>query len=147
MVNSPPFFHATRQEMFSTFSNKLIINSTDNCIIKKLITLSKLNFIQFFIYPCFIIEYGKKKLSLCVDNCLTDIVSCVSITQVVSVTSFNGGDSLDMIPDTVVLGGTFRAFSNTTFYQLLERIEQVIFIFISNGSHFFFFCFLSKILS
>jgi len=30
-----------------------------------------------------------------------------------------------MIPDTVVLGGTFRAFSNTSFYQLLERIEQV----------------------
>ncbi|XP_054796598.1 IAA-amino acid hydrolase ILR1-like 6 [Prosopis cineraria] len=47
-------------------------------------------------------------------------------SQVVSVTSFNGGDSLDMIPDTVVLGGTFRAFSNTSFYQLLERIEQVI---------------------
>ncbi|XP_027904680.1 IAA-amino acid hydrolase ILR1-like 6 [Vigna unguiculata] len=47
-------------------------------------------------------------------------------SQVVSVTSFNGGDNLDMIPDTVVLGGTFRAFSNTSFYQLLERIEQVI---------------------
>lgn len=42
-----------------------------------------------------------------------------------SVTSFNGGDSLDMIPDKVVLGGTFRAFSNASFYQLLERIEQV----------------------
>ncbi|MED6150806.1 IAA-amino acid hydrolase ILR1-like 6, variant 2 [Stylosanthes scabra] len=47
-------------------------------------------------------------------------------SQVVSVTSFNGGNNLDMIPDTVVLGGTFRAFSNTSFYQLLERIEQVI---------------------
>ncbi|KAK7351111.1 hypothetical protein VNO77_10300 [Canavalia gladiata] len=47
-------------------------------------------------------------------------------SQVVSVTSFNGGNNLDMIPDTVVIGGTFRAFSNTSFYQLLERIEQVI---------------------
>ncbi|XP_027358683.1 IAA-amino acid hydrolase ILR1-like 6 [Abrus precatorius] len=47
-------------------------------------------------------------------------------SQVVSVTSFNGGNNLDMIPDTVVLGGTFRAFSNTSFYQVLERIEQVI---------------------
>ena len=97
-------------------------------------------------------EKKKKNLSACVNNGLTDIVSCVSITQVVSVTSFNGGNSLDMIPDTVVLGGTFRAFSNTSFYQLLERIEQVIFTFISNNIpllfFFFFFggvCFLSKV--
>ncbi|KAG6626931.1 IAA-amino acid hydrolase ILR1-like 6 [Carya illinoinensis] len=47
-------------------------------------------------------------------------------SQVVSVTSFNGGDNLDTIPDTVILGGTFRAFSNTSFYQLLHRIEEVI---------------------
>ncbi|CAJ1974250.1 unnamed protein product [Sphenostylis stenocarpa] len=47
-------------------------------------------------------------------------------SQVVSVTLLNGGNNLDMIPDTVVLGGTFRAFSNTSFYQLRERIEQVI---------------------
>ncbi|KAG2664136.1 hypothetical protein I3760_16G065800 [Carya illinoinensis] len=47
-------------------------------------------------------------------------------SQVVSVTSFNGGDNLDMIPDTVVLGGTFRAFSNTSFYSLLQRIKEVI---------------------
>ncbi|KAJ9673600.1 hypothetical protein PVL29_023266 [Vitis rotundifolia] len=46
-------------------------------------------------------------------------------SQVVSVTSLNGGNSLDMIADTVVLGGTFRAFSNTSFYQLLQRIEEV----------------------
>lgn len=46
-------------------------------------------------------------------------------TQVVSVASFNGGNNLDMIPDTVVLGGTFRAFSNTSFYQLLQRIKEV----------------------
>ncbi|KAM7511085.1 hypothetical protein LguiB_009960 [Lonicera macranthoides] len=46
-------------------------------------------------------------------------------SQVVSVTSFNGGDNLDMIPETIVLGGTFRAFSNTSFYHLLRRIEEV----------------------
>ncbi|CAK9313593.1 unnamed protein product [Citrullus colocynthis] len=47
-------------------------------------------------------------------------------SQVVSVTSFNGGSNLDMIPDSVVIGGTFRAFSNSSFYQVLQRIEEVI---------------------
>ncbi|KAK5824308.1 IAA-amino acid hydrolase ILR1-like 6 [Gossypium arboreum] len=47
-------------------------------------------------------------------------------SQVVSVTSFNGGNNLDMIPETVVIGGTFRAFSNANFYNLLQRIEEVI---------------------
>ncbi|XVF64549.1 hypothetical protein PTKIN_Ptkin09bG0177500 [Pterospermum kingtungense] len=47
-------------------------------------------------------------------------------SQVVSVTSFNGGNNLDMIPETVVIGGTFRAFCNTSFYNLLQRIEEVI---------------------
>ncbi|OMO78610.1 Peptidase M20 [Corchorus olitorius] len=47
-------------------------------------------------------------------------------SQVVSVTQFNGGNNLDMIPDTVVIGGTLRAFSNSSFYNLLQRIEEVI---------------------
>ncbi|KAH7835976.1 hypothetical protein Vadar_031630 [Vaccinium darrowii] len=47
-------------------------------------------------------------------------------SQVVSVTSFNGGDNLDVIPELVILGGTFRAFSNASINQLLKRIEQVI---------------------
>ncbi|KAM7514836.1 hypothetical protein LguiA_004419 [Lonicera macranthoides] len=47
-------------------------------------------------------------------------------SQVVSVTSFNGGDDLDAVADNVVLKGTLRAFSNTTFYQLLKRIQEVI---------------------
>ncbi|XP_024163481.1 IAA-amino acid hydrolase ILR1-like 6 isoform X2 [Rosa chinensis] len=47
-------------------------------------------------------------------------------SQVVSVTAFNGGDKLDMIPNGVVIGGTLRAFSNTSFYHLLQRIEEVI---------------------
>lgn len=45
--------------------------------------------------------------------------------QVVSVTSVDTGDSLDNIPETVVLCGTFRAFSNSSFYQLLKRIREV----------------------
>ncbi|MBA0595783.1 hypothetical protein Gorai_012640 [Gossypium raimondii] len=47
-------------------------------------------------------------------------------SQVVSVTSFNGGNNLNMIPDTVVIGGTFRAFSNASFYNLLQRIQEVV---------------------
>ncbi|XP_050236001.1 IAA-amino acid hydrolase ILR1-like 6 [Mercurialis annua] len=47
-------------------------------------------------------------------------------SQVVSVTTVDGGNNLDMIPNTVVLGGTFRAFSNASFYQLLRRINEVI---------------------
>jgi IAA-amino acid hydrolase len=46
-------------------------------------------------------------------------------SQVVSVTSFDGGHSLDVAPDTVVLGGTFRAFSNSSFYYLKKRIQEV----------------------
>jgi IAA-amino acid hydrolase len=51
--------------------------------------------------------------------------------QVVSVTTMDGGNNLDMIPETVVLGGTFRAYSNTSFYQLLQRIKEVC-----SDSHF-----------
>ncbi|KAE8684498.1 IAA-amino acid hydrolase ILR1-like 6 [Hibiscus syriacus] len=47
-------------------------------------------------------------------------------SQVVSVTSFNGGSNLNMIPDTVIIGGTFRAFSNASFYNLLQRIQEVV---------------------
>ncbi|XP_010268967.1 PREDICTED: IAA-amino acid hydrolase ILR1-like 6 [Nelumbo nucifera] len=47
-------------------------------------------------------------------------------SQVVSVASFNGGDDLDLIPQSVTLAGTFRAFSNASFYRLLQRIEEVI---------------------
>lgn len=47
-------------------------------------------------------------------------------SQVVSVTTFNGGDDLNLMPDSVVLKGTLRAFSNTSFYHLIRRIEEVI---------------------
>lgn len=46
-------------------------------------------------------------------------------SQVVSVTTFDGGDDLNVMPDSVVLKGTLRAFSNTSFYQLIQRIEEV----------------------
>ncbi|KAK9096076.1 hypothetical protein Sjap_021573 [Stephania japonica] len=49
-------------------------------------------------------------------------------SQVVSVASFNGGgNDIDMAdPKTVVLGGTFRAFSNASIHQIRRRIEEVI---------------------
>ncbi|XP_010243489.1 PREDICTED: IAA-amino acid hydrolase ILR1-like 6 [Nelumbo nucifera] len=47
-------------------------------------------------------------------------------SQVVSVASFNGGNNLDLIPESVILSGTLRAFSNASFYRLLQRIEEVI---------------------
>ncbi|WCJ44366.1 IAA-amino acid hydrolase ILR1 [Euphorbia peplus] len=47
-------------------------------------------------------------------------------SQVVSVTTMDGGNNLDMIPESVVLGGTFRAFSNSSFHLLLRRIKEVI---------------------
>ncbi|KAF5735504.1 hypothetical protein HS088_TW15G01011 [Tripterygium wilfordii] len=47
-------------------------------------------------------------------------------SQVVSVTTFDGGNSLDTMPDRVVLGGTIRAFSSGNFHQLIKRIEEVI---------------------
>ncbi|PIA47445.1 hypothetical protein AQUCO_01400240v1 [Aquilegia coerulea] len=46
-------------------------------------------------------------------------------SQVVSVASFNGGNDLDRIAESVTLGGTFRAFSNTSFYRIRQRIEEV----------------------
>nr|URQ29601.1 amidohydrolase ilr1-like protein 6 [Sinningia speciosa] len=47
-------------------------------------------------------------------------------SQVVSVTFFKSGDNLDGMPNRVEFGGTLRAFSNTSFRQLLKRIEEVI---------------------
>ncbi|KAH9287974.1 hypothetical protein KI387_032091 [Taxus chinensis] len=47
-------------------------------------------------------------------------------SQVVSVAAFNGGGALNVIPDSVTIGGTFRAFSNDSIYKLRQRIEEVI---------------------
>ncbi|XP_024972580.1 IAA-amino acid hydrolase ILR1-like 4 isoform X1 [Cynara cardunculus var. scolymus] len=47
-------------------------------------------------------------------------------SQVVTVAKFHGGGAFNVIPDSVTIGGTFRAFSKGSFTQLRERIEEVI---------------------
>ena len=45
--------------------------------------------------------------------------------QVVTVAKFQGGGAFNVIPDSVTIGGTFRAFSKESFMQLRYRIEEV----------------------
>lgn len=45
--------------------------------------------------------------------------------QVVTVAKFQGGGAFNVIPDSVTIGGTFRAFSKQSFMQLKQRIEEV----------------------
>ncbi|XP_058074003.1 IAA-amino acid hydrolase ILR1-like 1 [Magnolia sinica] len=47
-------------------------------------------------------------------------------SQVVTVAKFQGGGAFNVIPDSVTIGGTFRAFSKESFLQLKQRIEEVI---------------------
>lgn len=47
-------------------------------------------------------------------------------SQVVTVAMFHGGGAFNVIPDSVTIGGTFRAFSKESFMQLKQRIEEVI---------------------
>ncbi|PWA91338.1 IAA-amino acid hydrolase ILR1-like protein [Artemisia annua] len=47
-------------------------------------------------------------------------------SQVVTVAKFQGGGAFNVIPDSVTIGGTFRAFSKETFLQLKRRIQEVI---------------------
>nr|XP_043626522.1 IAA-amino acid hydrolase ILR1-like 4 [Erigeron canadensis] len=47
-------------------------------------------------------------------------------SQVVTVAKFQGGGAFNVIPDSVTIGGTFRAFSKESFMQLKQRIEEVI---------------------
>ncbi|XP_077210653.1 IAA-amino acid hydrolase ILR1-like 4 [Tasmannia lanceolata] len=47
-------------------------------------------------------------------------------SQVVTVAKFQGGGAFNVIPDSVTIGGTFRAFSKQSFSQLKQRIEEVI---------------------
>ncbi|KAL2337999.1 hypothetical protein Fmac_012445 [Flemingia macrophylla] len=46
--------------------------------------------------------------------------------QVVTVGKLEGGNAFNVIPDSVTIGGTFRAFSKQSFEQLRKRIEQVV---------------------
>ncbi|GMQ08433.1 hypothetical protein CsSME_00052159 [Camellia sinensis var. sinensis] len=45
---------------------------------------------------------------------------------VVTVGKFQGGGAFNVIPDSVTIGGTFRAFSKESLMQLRQRIEEVI---------------------
>ena len=45
--------------------------------------------------------------------------------QVVTVGKFQGGGAFNVIPDSVTIGGTFRALSKESFIQLKQRIEEV----------------------
>ncbi|KDP33760.1 hypothetical protein JCGZ_07331 [Jatropha curcas] len=47
-------------------------------------------------------------------------------SQVVTIAKFQGGEAFNVIPDSVTIGGTFRAFSKESFIQLKQRIEEVI---------------------
>ncbi|XVF74456.1 hypothetical protein PTKIN_Ptkin13bG0111700 [Pterospermum kingtungense] len=47
-------------------------------------------------------------------------------SQVVTVAKFQGGGAFNVIPDSVTLGGTFRAFSREGLTRLKQRIEEVI---------------------
>ncbi|KAL1293080.1 hypothetical protein HN51_053659 [Arachis hypogaea] len=46
--------------------------------------------------------------------------------QVVTVANFHGDGAFNVIPDSVTIGGTFRAFSPESITRLKERIQQVI---------------------
>ncbi|KAL3535660.1 hypothetical protein ACH5RR_004121 [Cinchona calisaya] len=47
-------------------------------------------------------------------------------SQVITIGKFQGGAAFNVIPDSVTIGGTFRAFSKDSFTQLKKRIEEVI---------------------
>ncbi|KAL5697668.1 jasmonoyl-L-amino acid hydrolase [Ranunculus cassubicifolius] len=47
-------------------------------------------------------------------------------SQVVTVAKFQGGGAFNVIPDSVTIGGTFRAFAKESFAHLKQRIEEVI---------------------
>lgn len=47
------------------------------------------------------------------------------VFQVVTVGKFQGGGAFNVIPDSVTIGGTFRAFLKESFNQLKQRIEEV----------------------
>lgn len=45
--------------------------------------------------------------------------------QVVSVAMINGGTAYNIIPDSAIIAGTFRAFNKKSFNALRERIQEV----------------------
>ncbi|KAL0354594.1 UNVERIFIED_CONTAM: IAA-amino acid hydrolase ILR1-like 4 [Sesamum radiatum] len=55
-----------------------------------------------------------------------DPILAASNVIVVTVAKFQGGGAFNIIPDSVTIGGTFRAFSRTSLQHLKQRIEEVI---------------------
>ncbi|KAH7686441.1 Peptidase M20 protein [Dioscorea alata] len=49
-------------------------------------------------------------------------------SQVVTVGKFQGGSAVNIIPESVSIAGTFRSFSKESFFQLKQRIEEVIIV-------------------
>ncbi|KAI5422735.1 IAA-amino acid hydrolase ILR1-like 5 [Lathyrus oleraceus] len=47
-------------------------------------------------------------------------------SQVVTITKFQGSNAYNIIPDYVTIGGTIRALTKQIFYQLRQRVEEVI---------------------
>lgn len=47
-------------------------------------------------------------------------------SKVVSVSKIHGGNAFNIIPETVTISGTFRAFTMKSFDELKQRIQQVI---------------------
>ncbi|CAL5428116.1 unnamed protein product [Camellia sinensis] len=47
-------------------------------------------------------------------------------SRVVTVAKFQGGGAFNVIPDSVTIGGTFRAFSKESLIKLKQRIQEVI---------------------
>jgi acetylornithine deacetylase/succinyl-diaminopimelate desuccinylase-like protein len=67
-----------------------------------------------------------KTASYLLPNCLIKPFKHKSINlQVVTVAKFQGGGAFNVIPDSVTIGGTFRAFSKESIAQLKQRIEEV----------------------
>ena len=48
-----------------------------------------------------------------------------NLLQVVTVAKLQGGSAFNVIPDSVTIGGTFRAFSKESLFQLEQRIREV----------------------
>eukprot|EP00249_Psilotum_nudum_P003525 c16940_g1_i1 orf=116-1138(+) len=47
-------------------------------------------------------------------------------SQLLSVTRVHAGSAYNVIPNSVNIGGTFRAFTNETFQMMKQRIEEVL---------------------
>ncbi|KAL6585122.1 IAA-amino acid hydrolase ILR1-like 4 [Orobanche minor] len=67
-------------------------------------------------------EYSKNY-----SNCqMSQCEKIIEFRFVVTVGKFQGGGAFNVIPDSVTIGGTFRAFSSESLLRLKQRIEEVI---------------------